>query len=58
MAVIRNYFPDVTEEGIRFHSAELKCGEDDIVDSICLAIVANLMLQKKTETIPAETGDR
>lgn len=53
-AVIRNYFPDVTEEWIRFHSAAMKCGEDDIVDSICLAIVANLMLQKKTETIPPE----
>ena len=53
-AVIRNYFPDVTEEWIRSRSAAMKCGEDDIVDSICLAIVANLMLQKKTETIPPE----
>ena len=53
-AVIRNYFPDVTEEWIRSRSAAMKCGEDDVVDSICLAIVANLMLQKKTETIPPE----
>lgn len=33
---------------------EMKCNADDIVDSVCLAIVANLLMQGKTESIPAE----
>lgn len=52
--VIGTYLPEVTEDWISSCSREMKCKEDDVVDSICLAIVANLMLQGRTETIPSE----
>ena len=33
---------------------KMQCNADDIVDSVCLAIVANLLMQGKTESIPPE----
>ena len=53
-AVIGKYLPEVTEGWISSRSRALKCKKDDIVDSICLAVTANLMLQGRTETIPPE----
>lgn len=53
-AVIRKYLPEVTERWLSTRSRTMKCKEDDIVDSVCLAVTANLMLQGKTETIPPE----
>lgn len=52
MTVLEDYFPWITGEWIHFRSEELKCREDDILDAVCLAVVANLMLQGKTEVIP------
>ena len=53
-AVIGKYLPEVTEGWISSRSRALKCKKDDIVDSICLSVTANLMLQGRTETIPPE----
>lgn len=33
---------------------QMRCNEDDITDSVCLAIVANMLVQGKTDTIPAK----
>lgn len=32
----------------------MNCSKDDITDSVCLAIVANMLAQGKTKTSPAE----
>ena len=53
-AVIADYLPEVTETWIAATARKLKCNEDDITDSVCLAIVANLLMQGKTESIPPE----
>lgn len=53
-AVIADYLPEVTENWITEAARKWKCNEDDITDSICLAIVANLLMQGKTESIPSE----
>lgn len=52
LAVLADYFPGLTGEWIYFWSKKLKCREDDILDAVCLAVVANLMLQGRTEVIP------
>lgn len=52
--VIEEYLPEVTEERIRSLSSALRCNEDDLVDAVCLAVVANLMVQQETQTIPPE----
>lgn len=54
IAVIAGYLPEVTEEWVSVTTGKLKCRKDDIIDSICLAIVADLSMQGKTETIPPE----
>jgi len=51
---ISDYLPDVTEDLVVAMAKQMKCNEDDITDSICLAIVANMLAQGKTETIPSE----
>ena len=53
-AVIADYLPEVTEAWITETARKMKCNEDDITDSVCLAIVANLLMQGKTESIPSE----
>ena len=53
-AVIADYLPEVTETWIAATARKWKCNEDDITDSVCLAIVANLLMQGKTESIPPE----
>lgn len=35
----------------------MKCNADDVADSVCLAVVANLLMQGKTERIPDYTHD-
>ncbi len=52
--VIFDYLPDVTEDWVAAMAQQMKCNKDDITDSVCLAIVANMLAQGKTETIPAE----
>lgn len=54
ISVIRNYLPEVTEEWIRSACRKMKCSADDVTDSICLAITAELTKQGKTESIPSE----
>lgn len=51
-SVIAGYLPDVTEEWVQDAAKRMKCNADDITDSICLAVTANLLAQDKTETIP------
>lgn len=52
--IISDYLPEITADWILDVANKMKCNEDDIADSVCLAIVANLSAQGKTETIPAE----
>lgn len=44
-AIIADYLPEVTENWITATARKWKCNEDDITDSVCLAIVANLLMQ-------------
>ena len=53
-AVLADYLPEVTEAWITETVEKMKCNADDVTDSICLAIVANLFMQGKTESIPPE----
>lgn len=52
--VIAEYFPEVTESWVITMAKQMKCKEDDITDSVCLAITANLLAQGEAETIPKE----
>lgn len=52
--IIEEYFPEVTEDWIIAKAKQMRCKEDDITDSVCLAITANLLAQGETETIPKE----
>lgn len=53
-AILANYLPEVTEDWIMETAGKMKCNADDITDSVCLAVVANLYVQGKTERIPPE----
>jgi len=53
-AVIAGYLPEVTVEWIVEAAGKMKCNADDVADSVCLAVVANLLMQGKTESIPSE----
>ncbi len=53
-AIIADYLPEVTENWIVEEAGKKKCKADDVVDSVCLAVVANLLMQGKTESIPPE----
>ena len=53
-AILADYLPEITEVWIAETARKMKCNEDDITDSVCLAIVANLLMQGKTESIPPE----
>jgi len=53
-AVIAGYLPEVTENWIVEAAGKMKCKADDVADSVCLAVVANLSMQGKTESIPPE----
>lgn len=53
-AILANYLPEVTEAWVTETAGKLKCNADDITDSVCLAVVANLHMQGKTERIPPE----
>lgn len=53
VAVIAEYLPQITENQIVEKARQMSCSKDDITDSVCLAIVANMLAQGKTETIPA-----
>lgn len=50
--VLQKYINGASYEEIKTISSKLKCNMDDITDSICLAIVANLEKAERTETIP------
>lgn len=52
--IISDYLPEITADWILDAANKVKCHEDDIADAVCLAIVANLSAQGKTETIPAK----
>lgn len=47
-------FIDIDDNLVLTKAKELKCNADDIVDTICLSVSANLEYQGKGETIPAE----
>lgn len=50
--VLQKYIDGSSYEEIKAISSKLRCNMDDITDSICLAIVANLESSGNTETIP------
>lgn len=52
--ILQRYLPEVSYEWVRDQAKIMKCAEDDIVDAICLAIVAGMQTQGETETIPKE----
>lgn len=52
--VIAKYIPEVTEKWIIATAKQMKCKADDITDSICLAITANLHAQGDAVTIPED----
>lgn len=61
VAVLRDYFPELSAEALRSLAKNLKCNPDDIVDATCLAVTASLTASGQCETIPAcpeqdETG--
>lgn len=50
--VLSMYLQDLSEEYVRISAKELGCKPDDILDAVCLAVTANLVIQGKTEVIP------
>ena len=38
--------------GLRDKSKELKCNKDDVVDAVCLAVVASIKSHGQCETVP------
>lgn len=54
VAVIASYLPEVTDHWVAEMARQMRCNKDDITDSVCLAIVANMLAQGKTDTIPAK----
>ena len=52
--ILADYLPGITEAWITETARKMKCNADDVTDSVCLAVVANLLMQGKTESIPPE----
>lgn len=53
-SILQRYLPEVSYEWVQEHAKIMKCAADDIVDAVCLAIVAGMQTQGETETIPKE----
>jgi 8-oxo-dGTP diphosphatase len=52
--ILSEYLPQVTYEWVHEQSKSIKCSADDITDAVCLAIVATMIINGESETIPKE----
>lgn len=52
VGIIQEYIPEATEQYVYQQAKQFKCNADDVVDSIVLAITANLAVQGKSVVIP------
>ena len=50
--ILSKYIKDLNLNKVIITSKSLKCKVDDIVDAICLAVTANLVIQEKYDVIP------
>jgi len=50
--ILRRYLPDICLERITYEAKQYKCKVDDIIDAICLAVTANMIVQNKYQIIP------
>ena len=57
LQILRKYLPQLSETEIKDNAREYRCNEDDVVDAICLAVVANLCKQGKTAIIPENPSE-
>ena len=55
--IIKDYFPNITEEFVFQEAKKFQCNADDIVDSIVLSITANLAVQGKSDVIPEKVQE-
>lgn len=52
---LMNYFiPTISHSEIILSAKKFRCNADDIIDAICLAVTANLVVQGKCEVVPIE----
>ena len=49
-----NYLDPEVLRGIGNKARELECNPDDVLDAVCLAVVASLKAQDLCETVPKE----
>ena len=54
MAILNKYLPKKHLSGLREKAKELKCNPDDLLDAVCLTVIAALSAQGQCETIPPE----
>ena len=52
--VLANYLEPEALRGIGNRARELQCNPDDVLDAVCLAVVASLKAQGRCETVPKE----
>lgn len=52
--IISKYFPELTFNGIVYLANKCKGNPVDVIDAVCLAITANLVVQNKFQVIPEE----
>ena len=53
-SILLDYLSDEMLDGLWEKAKELKCNTDDVIDAVCLAVVASLSVQGKCMTIPDE----
>ena len=54
VAILNKYLPKKHLSGLREKAKELKCNPDDLLDAVCLTVIAALSAQGQCETIPPE----
>lgn len=52
--ILSNYIPTIHQNEILLDTKRFHCNVDDIIDAICLAVTANLVVQGQYEVIPPE----
>lgn len=52
--ILMNYLDPKELRGIRTKARALECNPDDVLDAVCLAVVASLMAQDRCESVPKE----
>ena len=52
--ILSDYMPMINKNEIMLNVKKFRCNVDDIIDAICLAVTANLIVQGQYEIIPLE----